>query len=538
MRKYWHSYGKYLLLGIGFLFLVGCTAPQKTQPEISVTVTADGKPASVQVPVGSTVQDALNKAAISLSTLDQTDPPPFTVLSDGDQVRVMRIVEKFEVEQVVVPFQSQVVRNESLPAGENRLSQPGSNGKTENTYRILSEDGVEVSRTIVKSTVLAEPIPEIVMVGSQTPFLSLNIPGRLAYLSSGNAWIMENSTGERRPVVTTGDLDGRVFSLSPDKKWLLFTRSSKEGKDINSLWAARLDGKELLVDLKVSNVIHFAGFNPTSDRIAFSTVEPRSTAPGWQANNDLQVVGLNENGFISKPEQVLDTNSGGVYGWWGMDFSWTPDGTTLAFARPDAVGMIDQNEGTLNNLIDLLPLQTGGDWAWVPGLSWGPDGITLYTVKHSAPTGASKPEQSPQFDLLAISLAGGVPIPLAESVGMFSYPVSSPVQVLPEGSSPSEVPQDNYQVSYLQAITPMQSETSRYRLAVMDRDGSNKRLLFPEEGAPGLDPQRVVWSPASLGESGYVVAVVYQNNIYLIDVTTGQAQQITGDGLVSRIDWK
>jgi hypothetical protein len=115
---------------------------------------------------------------------------------------------------------------------------------------------------------------------------------------------------------------------------------------------------------------------------------------------------------------------------------------------------------------------------------------------------------------------------------MFSYPVPSPFQDLGDGG------QEDYQVSYLQAITPMQSETSRYRLAVMDRDGSNKRLLFPEEGAPGLDPQRVAWSPAPLGDSGYVVALVYQNNIYLVDVITGQAQQITGDGLVNRIDWK
>jgi dipeptidyl aminopeptidase/acylaminoacyl peptidase len=497
-----------------------------------LTVLADGKSTSVDVPVGSTVQEAISQAGVTLSTLDQSDPPPFTVVSSGIQVRVVRIDENFEIEQVVVPFQRQVVRNESLPAGENRLSQPGSNGKTEITYRVLSEDGVEVSRTIVKSTVLAEAVPEIIMVGSQTPFLSLTIPGKIAYLSSGNAWIMEGSTGERRPVVTTGDLDGRVFSLSPDKTWLLFTRSSKEDEGINSLWAARLDEKELLVDLKASNIIHFAGFSPLGDMIAFSTVEPRSTAPGWQANNDLQVIELNDNGFVSKPELLLEINSGGVYGWWGTDFTWTPDSATLAFARPDAVGIFDQDQAELKNLVDLLPLQTGGDWAWVPGMSWGPDGITLYTVLHYAPPGASKPEQSPQFNLLAISLAGGSPVPLAESVGMFAYPVASPMLVFGEGA------QEDYQVSYLQAITPLQSETSRYRLAVMDRDGSNKRILFPEEGAQGLDPQRVVWSPAPLGELGYVVAVVYQNNIYLLDVNTGQAQQITGDGLVNRIDWK
>jgi hypothetical protein len=128
---------------------------------------------------------------------------------------------------------------------------------------------------------------------------------------------------------------------------------------------------------------------------------------------------------------------------------------------------------------------------------------------------------------------------------MFAYPVVSPLQ--PAGHIASE---NAYQVAYLQAISPEQSETSRYHLEVMDRDGSNRVQLFPPEGAQGLDPQRVAWSPsvmvlggaagetANQGLAHFVVAVLYQDNIWLVDTVTDQTQQITGDGLTSRIDWK
>jgi hypothetical protein len=66
------------------------------------------------------------------------------------------------------------------------------------------------------------------MVGVQKPFTPMPIPGKLVYIASGNAWIMEESTGNRRPVVTTGDLDGQIFSLSPKGEWLLFSRKVKE----------------------------------------------------------------------------------------------------------------------------------------------------------------------------------------------------------------------------------------------------------------------------------------------------------------------
>ena len=120
---------------------------------------------------------------------------------------------------------------------------------------------------------------------------------------------------------------------------------------------------------------------------------------------------------------------------------------------------------------------------------------------------------------------------IVQETGMFAYPSVSPVQ-----NSDRE---RQYQVAYLQAIFPEQSETSRYRVVVMDRDGSNRRSIFPANDAPGLEPQTPVWAPDFIeGQSGDFLAVVYQGNLWLVDSGNSQAYQVTGDGLVTRIDWK
>ena len=531
-------------MGLGAFVLAACSAPQVKQGTITVQLSVDGKSIPLDIPAGSTVQDALDAAnavtQVVLNDADYTLPPEYTLLEDGSNVRIVRVEEEYTVEQVVIPYEHQEVRNESLPAGTTRLTQSGVNGLQENTYRRVLEDGVEISNTVVRSVIVQEPVPEIIMVGSQTPFASRPINGRIAYLMGGNAWVMEVTTGNRRPVVTTGDLDGQIFSLSPAGDWLLFTRKGKEDNTINRLWAAKLDDDEvLLVDLQVNNVVHYAEWAPGLSVIAYSTVEPRSAAPGWQANNDLLIVGVSSSGYVSEAREELEANSGGVYGWWGMDFRWSSDGVRLAYSRPDGVGIIDTRQEGLSPLLEILPLQTGGDWAWEPGIAWGADGKVIYTVDHVAPPGLASPEQSPHFDLVAIPLEGGAPVHLVSDVGMFAYPEPSPligsgIQVGNEASV-----ENAYLIAYLQAVFPTQSDSSSYRLSVMDRDGSNRRALFPELGAPGLDPQRVVWSPVKQGmASEMLIAVVYQGNIWLVDSASGLSQQITGDGLTVRIDWK
>jgi hypothetical protein len=155
----------------------------------------------------------------------------------------------------------------------------------------------------------------------------------------------------------------------------------------------------------------------------------------------------------------------------------------------------------------------------------------LFFVDHVAARGAETPEESPVFELRALSFANNSTVVLAENVGMFGMPSVSPKS---DGGGAGA-----YQIAFLQAIFPEQSDVSRYRLVVMDRDGSNRRELFPSPDLPGLEPQRPVWAPGAIaGEAGAFLCIVYQGNLWLVDSGGGQPRQITGDGLVSGVDWQ
>jgi len=527
------------LLLLAFL-LSGCLSPRVSQSNVglSVSVTADGETDTVSVPAGSKVQQVLENAGLTLASLDKVEPPAYTVVSEGLSIKVTRGREEFETQQAVLAFERQTVNNESLPSGETRLIQPGKNGQQEIVYRHYYEDGKLVNTSISRSTVLEPALPEIVMVGAQSPFTPLPIPGKLIYLSGGNAWLMEGSTSNRSALVTTGDLDGRVLKLSRDGNWLLYTRKSTQPSavEINTLWALNIaNPAATALNLKTPNVIHFADWDPstgtTTLRVLYSTVEPRSAPPGWQANNDLYRMVVAANGHLGVREKILAANTGGVYGWWGTDYSWSPTGNLLAYSRPDGMGIVSFKNKNLIPLMEITPLQTRSDWALIPGLAWGADGRTLYVVTHAPPPGLVNPEESPNFDLSALSLDSDANVRLVQQSGMFAYPAASSLrQVWTERS---------YFVAYLQALSPSQSDTSGYQLVVMDRDGSNRRALFPAPGSPGLPPQTPVWAPAPISyEEGDFVAVIYQGNLWLIDIATGQGHQVTGDGLVQKIDWK
>lgn len=516
-----------LAVFLAFSLLASCRSPQVTGNDVSISINADGELRNVIVPAGSTVMQALQSAGVAIGNLDQTEPPPYAMLNNGDTVTIIRVDEIFETEEQIVPFEKQVVRNESLPEGETRLVQAGTNGLQELTYRIVLENKEEISRSVVKSVTLQEAAPEIVMIGVQSSFAPLSIPGKLVYLAGGNAWIIDTSTANRTPLVTTGDLDGRIFKLAPNGNYLIFTRKSTKpaNQEINTLWAVRTNGGKPF-STGIANIVHFAEWIPNTNSIAYSTVEPRSTAPGWQANNDLHRYSIS----TGEKRKILDASSGGVYGWWGMSFSFAADGR-LAYARPDSIGLVDIDGKYLKPLLDITPFNTHSDWAWIPPLAWGADGKTLYFTSHAPPPSLVSEEDSPFFDIRAASFSNNATVNIAEDTGMFAYPSSSSLQ--------SSSIERKYQIAYLQAIFPEQSETSRYRVVVMDRDGSNRRTIFPAKDAPGLQPQSPAWAPGPIeGQSGDFIAVVYQGNLWLVDSGNGQAYQVTGDGLVTKIDWK
>ncbi len=513
------------------LILTSCSTTTEVS-HVTVSITHDGNTESLAVPSGSSISQAITLAGISLGAMDRVEPDKASSVSENLNIKIIRVEEKFVIEETVLPFESQTIKNESLPTGQSILIQAGKNGMQSITYRVVNEDGVEVSKTITKTVVTQTAQPEIIMVGVQSDFRAIEITGVIAYISSSNAWLMESTTGNRRALVSTGDLDGRVFTISPDRNWLLFSRSNTGDDEtlINTLWVINLvdpNAEPLPLTIgsdPVKNVVHYAEWVPgKTQTIAYSTVEPRPTAPGWQANNDLQVVKFNDSGASSDHKTIIATNPGGIYGWWGTIYSWSPDASEIAYSRPDSIGLVDSKTGTLNPIIEFTPYNTQGDWAWVPGITWMPSNhALLFFIKP-----ASDDANNSQFDLNAAIISQNDIIDLKPNVGLFAYPVAS-----------AAVDDGNFKIAYLSAILPDQSESSKYSLHVMDRDGSNDQKLYPGEGVQGLEAQQIVWSPFTESGNDPYIAFIAQGNLMFVNPTTGDLNQITGDGSISRIDWK
>jgi Tol biopolymer transport system component len=510
------------------LLLLGMLSCRPQEKQIFIEV--DGTRLEVTADVA-TVRQALTEAGVTLGDKDRVQPDLWQELQPGMTITVTRVEERLEVVRETVPFQRRTVRNEAIPTGETRLLQLGVNGEDEVTYRVVLEDGVEAGRSEVRRVPLKTPVEEIVVVGARGTLTPVPIVGSLIYLSGGNAWVMRQISTARRPLTSEGDLDGRVFSLSPDGRTLLYSRRYEGddlGQPLNSLWAISTTiVSEKPISLGIEGAL-YAEWSPDNQHIAYSTAERSPGPPGWKAHNDLWIATLLtdtlSNELMVESSLVLTTSESGIYSWWGSSYAWSPDGQSLAYARPDQVGIVDLEQRERVPLTNFPVVHTYSEWAWIPALSWSPDGLFLATVLHGPPVGSEAPEDSPVFDLWILSSDGSLKLKIADRVGMWAAPRWSQPRIAAERRS--------IQVAYSQAQNALDSLNSRYELYVMDRDGSNRQRVFPTAQELGLELPQIAWSPDSRS-----IALIYNNDLNVLDLAGGPTRQLTSDGQCSQIRW-
>jgi Tol biopolymer transport system component len=177
-------------------------------------------------------------------------------------------------------------------------------------------------------------------------------------------------------------------------------------------------------------------------------------------------------------------------------------------------------------LVQYAPFKLVQNWSWRAILSWSWDGQLLATTAHGAPLGSEPPDSSPVFDAVITDRAGTFTAPVVSSSGIWAAPQFSPKRLRPDS-------QFEYgYLAYLRAREPYNSVNGQYDLVVADRDGSNPRVVFPPAGQPGIISQisgltarDYTWSP-----DGRQIALIYQGNVWIVDVETLVAHQLTFDG--------
>lgn len=517
--------------------LVACEPQIATEDNLLISIIADGRERTFVLSQSMTVDEFLSQSDINitLSNTDRLSPPRFTQLTDGMKVTIVRVTETSECERVEIPFQREIVQNEGLAPEEERLIRVGQNGVQEVCYRTIYEDGVAQNRIPdSQPTVLTPPLNEVVIVGIRTQVEPLPLVGTLLYINNKNAWVIKGNTTAKRPLTTAGNLDSLVLAASSDGRYAIYTaKTSTEESFLNQLWLIETSGNNAPLELAATNVIHAEWVPQTQDTISYSTGEPQAIFPFWRALNNWWSMQIDlRTGRSLNIRNVVPESSGGLLGWWGTVFRWSPSGERLGWVRADSSGIVTPR-GELQPIAQYPFFRTTQNWSWRADLSWSFDGQLLATTIHGAPVGNEPPETSPAFDTVVYDVSGTFQALVAPTAGMWSSPKFSP----PVNNPNSEFAHGY--LAYLKAREPYNSINGEYDLIVADRDGSNARVIFPRANQAGITtkdfgitPQDFTWSP----DANYL-AVIYQGNLWVIDVISGASYQMTFDGQSEHPVW-
>lgn len=513
------------------LLLAGCTSSTDTN-SLLVTLVVDGQERSYPQPIAITVGEFLRIANVELGPLDEVSPPQFSQISDGLRVTVTRVQETQECENQDIPFEENRIPNEGLEPGVEQVAQSGHSGVEEICYRVTIRDGRPSERTPVRTTIITAPQNAVIYFGPTGELDPVPIEGTLAYISNGNAWVMRGTSTNKRLLTDGGDLDNRVFTLTPDGRQLLFSRKSSDPTTYFNQLAMIADTTNVNaqpVSLRPQNVL-FADWVPSqADTVSYSSGEITANSPGWQAYNDLWIMRVDPNtGDSLNARQLIERSSGWLYSWWGTGFTWSPNGQQLAWVRADSMGLVNTDTGEFNSLLTYPVFSTRQPWSWRATVSWSPDSSLLLTTVHGLPIGSEPAETSPAFHNAITDVNGTFQANVVENAGIWSKPSYSPVIEDETGTR-------GY-IAYLRArdLANSISESAEYDLVVADRDGSNARVVYPPTGQPGLTAAApfFTWNP-----SGTQIAFIYGGNLWVVDVESAVAHQLTLDRGASTPVW-
>lgn len=123
---------------------------------IPVFLTVDGKGREIWTHA-SEAAGLLREQNIKLQEDDLIFPALNHPLKPGDAIVVVRVEKKYEVYQEKIPYRTIRVPNSDLESGVVRVRQEGIEGLQENIWELVNENGKEVSRTLISSSIVSEP---------------------------------------------------------------------------------------------------------------------------------------------------------------------------------------------------------------------------------------------------------------------------------------------------------------------------------------------------------------------------------------------
>jgi uncharacterized protein YabE (DUF348 family) len=131
-----------------------------------VTVSHDGTSSTVST-FSSTVAGALYDAGVSVDVSDRVTPEITDPFIDGQNVIVQRVVISQSQTTEAIAFTSSTVMDAAAAKGTTKVTTKGVDGVMTSTFRIVTVDGVEESRTLLTQTTDTPATNQVTTVGTK-----------------------------------------------------------------------------------------------------------------------------------------------------------------------------------------------------------------------------------------------------------------------------------------------------------------------------------------------------------------------------------
>ncbi|QGG48684.1 3D domain-containing protein [Heliorestis convoluta] len=131
----------------------------------TVTVLADGEKQEL-LTTTEKVETLLERLALELGPLDRVEPALGEMVSEPEEIRIVRVTQKEIREEESLPFTVEQRPDNTLEKGLRRVASRGRNGLAQSTIRVTYEDGIPVRREVLSREIVREPVTQVVAMGT------------------------------------------------------------------------------------------------------------------------------------------------------------------------------------------------------------------------------------------------------------------------------------------------------------------------------------------------------------------------------------
>ena len=188
---------------------------------VEVTVEADGKSVKVKVPVTATVEAAVAAADFAVGKDDVLSAEKTDTVSAGMTIKLDRVSYRETETTQEIPYESTQEETGELDLGDTQVKTAGENGARTIVTREKLVNGQVVETEEISSTVVKEPVNEVLLVGTREVETAPSYGA--AYTAPAGSFTATGRPAQYGNVAVNPDLipyGSRLYICSPDGSYV------------------------------------------------------------------------------------------------------------------------------------------------------------------------------------------------------------------------------------------------------------------------------------------------------------------------------